>query len=794
MPTPPNDSRRTTAATGPGAPGSRKPDTIVATGTDDQDQPWGILAAVLVIAAYVAWFYSADHRRRVLLGFLLVPDEMVNTWVEGDWSRFGILDHVPVVLGAALICGVAALTGWLTLSLGRRFEWLTRGERWLLSVLVGLNIWSLLALTLGLMGQLRNRGLFLAIALAVCLVAGVRGALWRLRLPRGDERYPPSNAEDTDQESADRRWFSRLPRWLAVPFGLFIVWGATLPATHFDVREYHLQVPKEWYQQGRVSFLPHNVYGNMPQGAEMHAVLGMLLYSGTDDWWWGALVGKTVMSSFAIWGALGVYFLGRRTAGTAAGAWGAFAYLATPWIAHVSMTGLIDGVVAAYVVGAVLAVYPVLTARQESRANTAGAELSGGTPNRVAAAALGGFLAGSAVACKYPALLFLAVPLGGLLIWMTSPRFDWRVAATYATALTLACGLWFGKNAAFTGNPTYPLLYKLFGGVSWNSEKDARWTKAHGPPIDPQGRRFTVAQMRDSLRVLIIASDHHGPWLLPLAAIGAATVGARSLQGRFRRGTARRDSQRSQAVEQPVGQTTRGEQRIQLIVIGGLIAFSITTWWLLTHRVDRFLVPIVPLIAVLAGWGAAWDGGPRWRRAASILALFCALATFVQVSSILGADNRVLIALRDLRLDLPRDLEHSLSRMNPGHHWLNQHVAPGDRVLMVGEAQVFDLEMPIFYNTCFDDCVLETLLKGKTTDERRRVLSDNRITYVFVSWYELQRYRQPGNYGYSDYPTRELFHQEFVAQQQLLRPIAPSNPEASFEIFQVVPAGGEKSP
>ena len=41
-----------------------------------------------------------------------------------------------------------------------------------------------------------------------------------------------------------------------------------LPPVDFDVREYHLQAPKEFFQPGRISFLPHNVYANMPLGAE----------------------------------------------------------------------------------------------------------------------------------------------------------------------------------------------------------------------------------------------------------------------------------------------------------------------------------------------------------------------------------------------------------------------------------------------------------------------------------------------------------------------------------------------
>ncbi len=36
------------------------------------------------------------------------------------------------------------------------------------------------------------------------------------------------------------------------------------------------------------------------------------------------------------------------------------------------------------------------------------------------------------------------------------------------------------------------------------------------------------------------------------------------------------------------------------------------TWWLLTHRLDRFWLPILPVLAVLAGLGADWIRRRGW--------------------------------------------------------------------------------------------------------------------------------------------------------------------------------------
>ena len=71
-------------------------------------------------------------------------------------------------------------------------------------------------------------------------------------------------------------WVYVLCGVLIVPPVAFVLLAAVLPPADFDVREYHLQVPKEWLQAGRIEFLPHNVYGNMPLGAEMQALLAMV--------------------------------------------------------------------------------------------------------------------------------------------------------------------------------------------------------------------------------------------------------------------------------------------------------------------------------------------------------------------------------------------------------------------------------------------------------------------------------------------------------------------------------------
>ena len=98
----------------------------------------------------------------------------------------------------------------------------------------------------------------------------------------------------------------------------------------------------------------------------------------------------------------------------------------------------------------------------------------------------------------------------------------------------------------------------------------------------------------------------------------------------------------------------------------------------------------------------------------------------------------------------------------------------------------------MLYNTCFDDCQLELLLaKADTAQQRRDALSAVRVSHVYVQWSELDRYRSPGNYGYSPFVTRQLVRQELVERQQVLVPVPLGLDPERGELFAVVSKGDE---
>ena len=697
-------------------------------------------------AYLVLFFLQSSHARWLALP--LIPDHVVGGWFGEDGSLAALRDRGGVLFHSLAIIATATGAGWLVLRALRLHRSLDRGEQLIFSVALGLAVQSTWTLVAGLAGWIASRTLFMSpmlLAAAAGLGVWLRQRIADMRRNKQDDaaRLPGEGAPDRDASDevpsgdtvrdatgAARRG-SRLA-WLLIPLALPYLLGGMLPPWEFDVLEYHLQAPKEWYQSGRITFMPHNVYANMPLGAEMHALRAAVESGGPDGWWRGGLAGKTVVSLIAPLTALALWLAGRRFSTSYAGVAAAVAYLSIPWIVHVSLAGLIDGVVGWY---GLLTLYAFWLARRSS--------------DCPALAALAGLMAGAAAACKYPAVVFVLVPGGAAWLcrrtWPT--RRAWLALTAYCLAAAAVCGPWLVKNAVLAGNPVYPLAYGLFGGETRDDAKDAQWRQAHRA-VDAGGRTYSVRQLSDSVAQVGWKSPWLSPLIWPLILIAAAWPG----------------SQRRVAV--PLG----------------IVAAGFAGWWLLTHRIDRFWLPLLPVMALVAGVGAERLASRIGRAATNAgLCFVCGLLMLVNSSpgepGELLSNNQYFVPLESQRRQLAL----------PSHVWLDEHLPPGSRVLLVGDARPFDLRTPALYHTCFDDCPLVTLLAGRTTrDERLAALHAAGVTHLLVDWNEIDRYRRPGNYGFPESVTRQWIRETLTRDERLLRPL-PSDPQwGEIDLFEVV--------
>ena len=241
--------------------------------------------------------------------------------------------------------------------------------------------------------------------------------------------------------SGARSGSSSIPRsclfgLVIAPFVVVMILGSMLPTIDFDVLEYHLQGPKEYYQAGRIAFLPHNVYTNMPFGVEMLHLLGMEVLG---DWWWGGLAGQLLVALFAPAAAVLIAATASR-GGSARAAWiAAIVYLSTPWIYRLAVIAYVEGPLCFYHAALVWAAVRGWADRSMLAAAALGTARSPGRLRdglQVSGADLGGDPVRSPRAGR-----LLAEPVGRSGCSVTS--LGWAVVM----------GPWLGKNVIDTGQP-----------------------------------------------------------------------------------------------------------------------------------------------------------------------------------------------------------------------------------------------------------------------------------------------------------------------------------------------------
>jgi len=731
---------------------------------------WALAAIVAaVFVAYLFLFFSqelapgAPQSRVSLFLYLLTPDDVAKDWVDGSWWSFSLLDRWPMVIIAIVLLAFVALLGSVGLWMSRAIRKTTWLERYLLRIGVGLQILSLMTLLGGMLGV--GSGAIRFLIQPIIFMTGMLWAQWwtrrfskeRRRHPKFQLQPPPPRlfSEDSLPRTKLHLVIEGLLSISLAVLILAIILGAMLPPWDFDVREYHLQVAKEWSQQGRIAFLPHNVYGNMPLGAELHAYTAAKLAPAnfTRVWWWGGLTGKLVMAMYGPLTALLLYSAGRRYWSELAGLTAAVVYLSNPWVIHVCVNGLNECALGFYLIAALYAAFL-------------------GGKNRPCAG-LAGFFAGAAASIKYTGVVFVVFPLGLLMIWYgarwlglwhdpRSPqKLKWRPhAAIFLLMAGLSCGLWYAKNAVLTGNPVYPLMSGVLDGATRTPEKTAQWNQAHRPPP------LTLQELTKSAAKIGWKDQFQSPLLIPLATLGIAAlvINARS---------------RTSGPSRSPLSTLHSVHVLNVTTI--LLLFFLTAWWLFTHRLERFLVPAIPLVALLAGAGVEFAATKPLKYVVAGLMVIGLTYNLLIAASPLVGDNRWFVSLERLRTDEPKT-DQDTSRVTPAIRWLNEHAKPDQAVLCVGEAAVFDLEMPVFYNTCFDDCLLVNWTENKTAAERKEELRIRKIAFVYYDEGEIQRYQSDKNYRYDPRFSPELLNE--LMKQGVLQPPLPNAPP---KIYPVAP-------
>jgi len=669
--------------------------------------------------------------------------------------RLPVAGHVPfIVLGAAAALLISALAPhvWLVLltdgllvlallagsaGLGAwPARWLSPepgrpGRQFALATALGLGVLSTLTLILGVAGLLSS-----GLAWGLLAVGGLLG-LWRLA-------RPPA-AANTPQPASSPRLFTiiglslaLLPLCVPLAIGLF---GASLPvgllwsgeARGYDVLEYHLQTPREYFDAGRIHFLPHNVYASFPQLMETLYLLLMHLAGGTLV---AAIPAQLLHLALGVLTVAAVCSFALRSPSGWLRVAAVLVAGSVPWLTILGCLAYVElGVIFFAVVAGGLVLDTFRT----------------GSPFGWRPAISAGLCAGLAGGCKYTALVLVAVALGIAWFILVKGGFALRLrrAALYGLGVLLAFSPWLIRNVAFTGNPVYPFAYSWFGGRAWSSAQAEQWARAHALPPES-------ASLAGRIQILVdeaLTSQLFGPamWLLPLVAL----VLLRRRPAAF-------------------------------LTIWALILLA--AWATFTHMPGRFAVPVLAPLALLMGGLDSVHWSARRRRwlaigfvsAASLGAVHGA-ATLVDM---LRAEEGYWQSMTGYSLYDFVGASNVLRVSNP----INAAITnPDARVWLVGEARVFYLTPRCHYTVAFNrDPWLSYAAAGATPEQCVAWLRTQNVTHVVFSWTEIERLRR--TYGFPAIVTPDWVRQ--LADAGLRRVVAPGETAApaAVEIYEVDPA------
>jgi hypothetical protein len=317
---------------------------------------------------------------------------------------------------------------------------------------------------------------------------------------------------------------------------------ALAPPWDYDGLMYHLTGPRAFLQAGRILFMPDLWQANGPFTVEMLFTIGLAF--GCDTF------ARLVHLTYGILLIIGTYALARRLLGRLEGWLALTVLLGVPIFPLWASIAYIDIAWALY---ELLAIYAVLLWARR-----------GGRRWLVVA----GMAAGLAMACKYLGLGGAAVA-GVWLLWL-SRRAGWRAlllnALTFGAAALFVASPWYLKNWLWADNPVYPMY---FGGKGWSAEQtEMLMTYLNSFGAGHTWRDILLLPWNLYIRherfVTLLGSLEYPSPLFVLAPFYWLTRKRRALHG-----------------------------------VAGVAALRCGIWALGSHQ-TRFLLPVFPILSVLA--------------------------------------------------------------------------------------------------------------------------------------------------------------------------------------------------
>ncbi|HDZ22289.1 hypothetical protein LCGC14_0238860 [marine sediment metagenome] len=568
----------------------------------------------------------------------------------------------------------------------------------------GLGLWGLSTLML-IVGSVAS-GLLTIWVWWPVTAGGVLLAAWQLR-------------DRTPRMSWPNRVHGRALIWVLIAVAIAIwISGVTRPPglvgagpDEYDVLEYHLQVPREYYDAGRITPLRHNVYSFFPGGVEMLSLLCMCLRGGVYA---GVYAAKFIHGLFAVLAVVAVATT-LKDKDALRGRYAGVLLATAPFVLYLGWLGMVELAQICYLTLALLWLRQWIADRDGRSAWWVGGA------------------AGMACATKYLAVGFVAAPVTAAMVLAALLTRDRPGKLAHiggaALAMLVFFSPWLIRNTAATGNPVFPLATSTFGRGHWSAESQQRWVDGHGPdkrpPVPtPAGWTMPPQPTRPSRFFRSFLSfQMFGPLLLAMAAMAVCVLVA-----------------------------LRGPPDLwdwMLVIVGGV---QLTVWTLWTHEMpSRFIVPVIVPAALLAGGVlerlSRVRHNPMRRRDGEGPGAWGAVVAGVLLVIIAGQNLfigfRVHAATNEFlrRQGIPAAINGTDVKTLAAakrEAWFGPDAEA--RVMLVGHPLAFYMPAGSVYATAFDAHPLaEMIEQGRSPRQMLDDLQGRGVTHILINWDEIIR-------------------------------------------------------
>lgn len=601
---------------------------------------------------------------------------------------------------------------------------------------VGAAAWSLIWFLLGLFGL--YNGLSATIALIFGFVTTLLG-LRRLRELKDESRVP---------EPAG--WFDKaLLLMIGIP--VFLAFLASLaPPTAKDTLLYHFAVPKAFIAQGSNAFIEGNIASYLALGTEMHTVWAMLL-AGVFSQRAGEAAGGSVVWFFfpillaAIFGFAREIGVERRWALIAV-----LMFASVPTVYHVAASAYIDIALALFIT---LAIYS-LTRWWKT--------LETGWLIFVA------IFLGAALSAKLTTLFVIAAFALIILLRVRKaqegePDKLGKIAGLGFAALFLAgviASPWYLRTWAETGSPVFPFYMSIWPGeaAGWDVDRsnlfqlmNAQYGGADKTPLD-----YLIAPWNLSVNAQPELAQHFDG-VLGIAFLFGFPLLIFALW----------------KFDLPVE-----------VKVGAGVAGIMFLFWLLSSQQLRYLLPILPIVAISIAASATRVAKESPLYYASKYALSVAGLAGIVVSAawfVQKAPVRVVLGGETDDQYLARNIDYY-----PYYQWLNTETEPDAKVWLINmRRDTYNLDRPYYSDYLFEDWTFRKMVwEARSAEELKAKAAAMNVQYILTR-HDVLFHPQRSTLIDDERPPSENAAKLQIAKDLLLDPARTIKADQKFSLVKV---------